>query len=285
MLVPLSLSMCEAQERYPGSDQIEKLGRSMAAQLAGKARGPVALAPFIDGESKPLPKAHWLERDFAVAIHGANPAFRLVERTESAPILREHRLQESGLINPSDMKRAGQLLGAQVVVNCAVVLLGETVQVNALAWDVATNEQLAGAAVALPYSAALAGQLGALRRAPRPEAHPLQQTQAAGIDYQLLACKRKGREVSCQVNLISRQGDLRVRLSRDSYIVDPHGRRYEAARLNTGRQIGWRLLLKDVPSQARIDFPGVPRDVDVLAELKLQGKSIGAVFRRIPLRR
>ena len=285
MLVPLSLSMCEAQERYPGSDQIEKLGRTMAAQLAAKARGPVALAPFIDDRSRPLSHAHWLERDFAVAIHRAQPPFRVVDRTESAPILREHRLQESGLVDPADARKAGKLLGAQVVVNCAVIRFGDTVQVSALAWDVDTNEQLAGAAVALPYSRELTGQTGSLRRAPAPEPHPLQQAEREGIEYQLLGCRRKRHEATCEMNLISRAGDRRVRLSRETYIMDRQGHRYGAARLNTGRQRGWRLLLRGVPLRAKIDFSGVPREVDSLALLRLEGQSLGAEFRRIPLGR
>lgn len=281
-LLPLCLWLSEPGEHYPGHRLVQGLGQRMAERLEAKAPGPIALAPAGDQNLEGNPLSELIGDDFVVAAKKARPGLSLIERQRLSLLLDEQKLDTSGLIDPSQLRRVSRVSGARALVHVVVVPLSEKILVRALAWDVETAEILEADDVAIPRSPDLLSLLPAEKRAPAERGRPIASQVASDIRFELLGCKRRGRVVTCTVDLVSPDRDQTVRLYRQgTYIADAFGGHYPALDLNTGKKIGWKLLLKGVPARFRVEFGGVPREVNRLKVLEVKGKNLTAEFRDV----
>lgn len=284
MVLLLFLRPGEALEPYPGHHLVQSLAQRMAGKLEVEARGPIAIAPSGDQDLKRNPLSDLIGDDFVVAVKQAKPKLPLIERQRLSLLLDERKLDTLGLIDPDEMRKLNRVSGARALVHIVVVPLTEKILVRALAWDVETAKILDADSVVIPRSPDLLSLLPAAKRTPSPRPAPLSSRTTTDIRYDLLGCKRKGRTVTCSLDLVSTARDQTIRLSRDTYITDEFGGRHEASNLNTGKKIGWKLLIKDVPARFRIDFSGVPSEVGHLKVFRLSGKEVDTEFRDIPVK-
>lgn len=82
---------------------------------------------------------------------GMNKGFKLIERALLEKVLEEQKLQLSGAISTSTVKRIGELSGADIVVSGTVnLLIGDEVEVNARAVAVETGEVLSAGRSRIP---------------------------------------------------------------------------------------------------------------------------------------
>lgn len=82
---------------------------------------------------------------------GMTRGFRLIERTLLEKVLEEQRLQLSGAISTSTVKKIGELSGADIVVSGTVnLLVGDEVEVNARALTVETGEVISAGRARIP---------------------------------------------------------------------------------------------------------------------------------------
>lgn len=282
LLLFLVPSTCKAVEPYPGQDEMEKLGRAMAEKLAALGGGPIAIAPMGNQNFERTPLGTFLEPDFLRSFKDSRPGLKVVSQSMYGKILQHHKFEETGLVSPEKLSRLGKFLSTRILVNVVVVPLSDSFLVRALASDTQTAEFLASADAVLPRSDALVSRLSAKeRRALQPRAKPQDAKPTAKILYELLECKRTARTVTCAMDLTSLKTDQRVRLSKDTYAIDSQGEHHRATRLNTGKQIGWKLLLKGIPAHVQIEFGNIPKEVELFRTLKLEGKELDAKFSQV----
>lgn len=282
ILLSLVPSNCKAAEPYPGQGELDKLGRAMAEKLAALGRGPIAIAPMGNQDLERTKLGTFLEPDFLRSFKESRPDLKVVSQSNFAAILRQHKLEETGLISPQKLSAAGKFLSTNILVQVVVEALPDHFLVRAVASDTQTAEFLASADALLPRSDVLLSRLTAKeRRALEPRVKPQEVKPTAKILYELLECRRKTRTVTCAIDLTSLKGDQRVRLYRDTYAIDSQGEHHRATFLNTGKHRGWKLLLKGIPARVQIEFGNIPQEVEVFRTLKLEGKELDAKFSRV----
>jgi len=146
-------------------------GDKPAAQTAGPAAKPKI--PAVAGAAKPLPPGGGVRTKLVVYDLDTNEqlrvvglilaealreellqlgVFTLVNRENIAKVMEEHKLQQSGLVDESQVLQLGKWLAAQQAVSGRISLLGESFVVQAKRIDLEKAETLKMASLQCPVS-------------------------------------------------------------------------------------------------------------------------------------
>ena len=148
----------ENLEIYPSDvDDIVKAVRARmdaSPELALRARNSViAVAPFDLASVTARSPANDVVEDVTTSL--VKSQFKVVERAQLKAVLKELRLQHSGLVDPDTAKRVGQLTGADLLLVGSVSDRGKLIVANVRVLETATANCLVAYRAEIPYGPGL----------------------------------------------------------------------------------------------------------------------------------
>ena len=271
--------------------EIDALSVAMAEKIASAGKTTVAVVDFTDLDGGVTELGRFLAEELSAAFAGAGGGFEIVDRTHLKSILREHKLAESGIIDPSTARQLGDIAGVDALVTGTLTPFGDSVRVAAKVLDVSTAKVVSAERVSIAKTQAitelLAGQVrqgaGPGRPAPPPPDSSLPEPSAdrqryvgGKFVYVLEGCRASGSTVVCRMT-VTNTGEDKELLIDDNYtrLFDNLGREYRPSQFQLGEKQSSsrvnvrKMMISGIPIAGSVTFQGIAPEATSVAVLQL----------------
>lgn len=247
--------------RLSGQD-MKPLSSSLARSIAASGRKTVAVVDFSDLQDNVTEIGKFLAEELSVNLVADAKGFEVIERTQFQVILKEHQLSNTGVIDPQNARKLGQIAGVDALVTGTITTLSDTVHLSAKLLDTKTAKMLGAATADLPRTKAIEELLQQSIAVTGPSESPSRDTdspkkitpsksapspvifsakdcvgQSVEFTFTPKTCRRQREGVLCSVELVNK-GEKGIRfyvLAADSSLVDQEGNQYKLEKLLVGQ--------------------------------------------------
>jgi TolB-like protein len=131
-------------------DGIHDLTAQIVPQVQKLGKKRVAVVDFaqLDGQVSDL--GRYLAEELSTGLVLADPSLHVVDRQHLARIIAEQKLSVSGVTEPGNAQRLGQLAGAEVLVTGSIIGLDDRVRITAKLLSAATAQIVGAAQTTVP---------------------------------------------------------------------------------------------------------------------------------------
>jgi TolB-like protein len=289
----------------------KELAEQIAASAAKQQKHKIAVIPFRELDGRTTILGTFLAEELVTDLFMTGD-LDIVERSMLDKVMAELKLGQSGAIDPETAKQVGKIVGVDAIVSGSITDLQSYVGVNCRLIDTETGRIFGAAQTKIVKDADLQKIIGASMptaaapapppaAAPAKKTEPLQQRTVDGIQFEVVGCRDKAGNVTCNLMLTNQsQEDKHITVSlsngdNSSILIDDQSSEYRA----TGGSLGiknaenqWGLdttLVAEVPLKASVRFSGVPESVSGIRLLRVRcdiGYNTRMIdFKDIPLTR
>lgn len=262
----------------------------------------VAVVDFTDLRGRPTELGRFLAEKLSGELANGKTDVRVIDRLNLAALLKEHKLQASGLTDPDALHTVARIAGVEALITGRMTPLGDRVQVTLLAIQTEKARILASDDVEIPRTPtiadlerrALGGPLPSACDAPELvlEGPPGQSVEKQDLQFVIHGCRWAEGSVECGVAVRNLSDERNLLLSGKSRLVFGEGTQATASRVFLNGE--WATgalsrvgspLLPGVRSTLGAVFEGVPESVETLRLLVLDFYGFEVRFSDIPLER
>ncbi len=133
--------------------------RDLATQLAQKitksGKKTVAVVDFTDLQGTVTELGRFLAEELSVCLSQQASGFQVIDRTYLKTILREHKLDASGLIDPATASKLGEITGVQALITGTITPLGDNVSLSVKVLNATTEAIIAATITKIPRTEAI----------------------------------------------------------------------------------------------------------------------------------
>ena len=119
----------------------------------------VAVVDFTDLAGNQLVLGRAVAEEISLVLGRLGKPLVVIDRSNLAALLREHKLTSSGLVDPATAKEFGRISGVDVLITGSLQLLNEVIFVRVKAIDVRTAAVVASSSTSLGRSSALDNEM------------------------------------------------------------------------------------------------------------------------------
>ena len=288
--------------------ELRRLSGEMAQKISAAQKSTLAVVDFTDLQGDVTALGRFLAEEFSVALAGAGQGFRVIDRTHLTIILREHKLAESGVIDPSTARQLGKIAGVQALITGSLTPFGDSVRIAVKILDTESAALVGSASGNIARTGAIDELLKVIGDpngggAPTPSSSdPVVTPPASAIQAQqtiesneftfaLRGCRVAGGKVTCDLIITNQSADRKLYFYGSSRIFDEYGNEYPAVDAKLGNEkesLGWSIsnnLVAGIPTKAEISFSQVGGDSQLLTMFELVCNQFNVQFRNVPLAR
>ena len=288
--------------------ELDKLSSDMAGSITAAKKTTLAVVDFTDLEGNVTALGRFLAEEFSVALASAGHGFRVVDRIHLTTILREHKLSESGLIDPATARQLGKNTGVEALITGSLTPFGDSVRIAVKILDTQTATIIGAVrghisrteAISNLMSAGVAGTRGSPAASPSgplatPPASSIKARQTIESDdfiFALRGCGIANDKVVCDLIVTNQGQDRTLRFYPQSRIFDEFGTEYPpvGAKLGNSKStlssssVG-NILISGIPTRAEISFAKIADTSRILAVMEINCSSFKVQFRNVPVAR
>ena len=277
MAASLMLSGVAGAQGY--ETEIGNLSAKMAQKIVNSGKSKIAVVDFTDLKGNVTELGRFLAEEFSVALLESSQGFEVVDRTHLQSILKEHKLSETGLIDPQTARKLGQFAGVDALVTGSITPLGESVRLAVKVLDVESAKVISATSGNIPATDAIKTlmktgvQTISSGGTTTPSTPPSESVSANGFTFSNPICKRAGTTVTCNL-LITSSGEDRILTAyasscgRTTKSIDNLGNEYIAKKIQIGERSEdcsfENRFPADIPIKVWFRFDGVEQDAALL---------------------
>jgi len=128
----IALSLCSTFGAETLDSQMSTLAQTLAAKIKDSGKKKVTVLDFTDMEGKKVSQlGRYIAEQLTVNLDSSKKEFTIVDRANLKRILDEHKLTVSGLVDPENAKKLGQISGVDALILGTVADLPNSVKVFA----------------------------------------------------------------------------------------------------------------------------------------------------------
>lgn len=271
-------------------DQVEELARQIAAEAEGKQS--IAVVDFTDLQGNVFELGRFLAEELSVALAKSDQNFELVDRTHLASIIREHKLSQTGLIDPQTAREVGKIVGVEALVTGTLTQIGENVRVVVKLLDTESARVIGSGATMIPMTGAIETLAQKeISNGPTTADHSGRQQQeagdgsseeqaqkftakVAGIEFGFEECtlSRYTSRLTCSL-LLTVDEEMELTINSRSKVFDSSGGKYYYAKVYLGRQASSEKITSDLrpgmPTRLEFQFRDLPKSLTEIPTLEL----------------
>jgi TolB-like protein len=135
--------------------QFQDLSAQLAQKISKSGKKSVAVVDFTDLQGNVTELGRYLAEELSVSLAQQANGFTVIDRTYLKAILRENKLDASGLIDPATATKLGQIAGVQGLITGTIVPLGDNVSLSIKVLDATTEAILAATITQIPRTEAI----------------------------------------------------------------------------------------------------------------------------------
>ena len=285
MAASLMLSGVAGAQGY--ETEIGNLSAKMAQKIVNSGKSKIAVVDFTDLKGNVTELGRFLAEEFSVALLESSQGFEVVDRTHLQSILKEHKLSETGLIDPQTARKLGQFAGVDALVTGSITPLGESVRLAVKVLDVESAKVISATSGNIPATDAIKTlmktgvQTKSSGGTTTPSTPPSESVSANGFTFSNPICKRAGTTVTCTLLITSNGEDRDLQVcadgsfagpcgeSGDTKAIDDLGNEYIASRVQIGERYANNGLKNtfpvDIATKLWFRFDGVLSEATALS--------------------
>ena len=135
LLLPFSI----ASANQPTVDeQLASISKELIGQLQGRALRRMAVSEFVSLNGEHTSLTRYLTDKLTTQLVARSSALEIIDRSQISTVLSEQKLSESGLLDPTTVRKIGKLAGVDVVLVGVITVLQDFIDINMKALDVET---------------------------------------------------------------------------------------------------------------------------------------------------
>jgi len=291
--------------------EIHDISDKLSAGLLASGKKNVAVVDFTDLQGCVTELGRFMAEEFSASLAEEGKGFEVVDRTNLNVILKENHLAERGVIDPSAVRKIGQIAGVDALISGTLTPLGDTVHVVVKVLDstdarviVATRGDIARTkgmdellAKGVTNCAGLATSLGnqgpsqtSAGMAPAQSPGEVSSLQWGDMVITIDTCRHSSDQIRCLGTIVNK-GKEREYTSIDgnSSIIDNFGNQSSGFRqINIGSGSDFAYLDPDLPLRFSIQSSGFADDatsVSISISVRVDNNYVTHVLRHIPLQK
>ena len=109
--------------------EISALSASIGQRIESLGKKKIAVVDFTDLQGNVTELGRFLAEELSVSLTVNFPNLEVIDRTHLKTLLQEHALSVSGLMDPSNVQKLGQISGVEAIVTGSVTPFGDNVRV------------------------------------------------------------------------------------------------------------------------------------------------------------
>ena len=276
----LAPDVTRAQETL--SKQLDDLNRQIATKVTAKNKTTIAVVEFADLDGNVTNFGRFLSEELITRLYETEK-FKVIERQLLNQVIKEQKLQLTGIVDPGSAKQLGRVLGVDAIVSGSISDLTKTVRVNARLISTETGEIFAVAATEFVKDQTVTDLMGARdQKTNSPagntssSAKPAKQTVKSNLyTFDLDVCRLSGNTVICDLTITNNDKDRMFsydNLVNGAGIIDDLGGTYGATTIRLANRNGFddAVIAANVPTKSRITFDNVSSEATKIVSLKMQ---------------
>ena len=112
------------------NEGLESLTKDIIFSLTKNKKRKIAVIPFSNLNNRVTPFGKYVSEELTTRLFKTDK-FQVIERNLLGKIMKEHKLNDSGLIDENSAKEIGKILGVDAITSGTVSDLGENIKINA----------------------------------------------------------------------------------------------------------------------------------------------------------
>lgn len=275
---------------------INTMASDLAKALATGKPKRVAVVDFTDLNSAVTLLGKHFAQEFEIGLATSPYKVDLVNRSRLQQIIKEQKLNTTGLIDPDTARQLGKFAGVEVLIVGTVTPLDETVRLDVEAIDTEDARVLAATSrnilktrdiriligegrPPLPLNGEVGGPVAPFTPAQTPP-QPTQVFESHDIRFVLNSCLRSSTSIVCKLTISNQSDDRNISIhagtcnNPPSRMIDGNGREFTANQVILGSKhdqwcIAEGTLVSGVPTQTEVRFDNIPSSVTSISLLDL----------------
>jgi TolB-like protein len=279
----------------------------MAENIAKAGKKSVAVVDFTDLQGNVTELGRFLAEEFSVALASSGKGFELVDRTHLKTIIKEHKLVDTGIIDPTTAKKLGQVAGVDALITGTITPLDNNIRILVKILDTTTAKVIGASKGNIVKTRAIEELLvKGIETVPAlsstttntpmtslPKVLAKAEIRRYSYDFSLEAreCKIIGQRINCTIAVINNSpkiSDFRLYPRSESLLIDDFGNQYQpiqAGFLKQDRFTDSEDIPPGIPMNFYLQYGNVAtttKYVTVVVQIQGVGK---AILRNISLSR
>lgn len=111
--------------------EVDAISRSVGERVGSLGKKKIAVVDFTDLQGNVTELGRFLAEELSVSITMNFPNLEVIDRTHLKTLLQEHALSISGLTDPSNVQKLGQIAGTEAIITGTVTPFGDNVRLTA----------------------------------------------------------------------------------------------------------------------------------------------------------
>lgn len=270
--------------------EIDRLSAQMSQDILAAGKHTIAVVDYTDLQGNVTELGRFLAEEFSVALAGAGKDFEVVDRTHLRVLLQENKLSSKGLLDPSTVKKLGQIAGVEAIITGTLTPFGDTVRIAVKILDARTAKIVGSVRGSIAKTEAIIELLEAgistagdtvSDRKPKPS-REVQSSQPAltreEFTFSFEKCVASGTTVICSLTVTNDGEDRKLYVyGNGSYgitrLYDNLGNEYAATQAKLGSSQGdgevEKTMIRGIPIDVIFTFQGVSREASSVAVLEV----------------
>ena len=290
-------------------EQVKSLSATLAKNIMHSDKKSIAVVDFSDLQGRVTDLGRFLAEELSVNLVSAGKGFQVVERTRLKTILEEHKLAQTGLIDPETAKKLGQIAGVDAIITGTVTPLMDVIRVSVKVLAVDTARIIAAASGDIPKTKAIQmaffsveeksvpvsgtkTETVSVKEPPAQDKKYIDTNSVNGFDLILWQCYRKGSDIELLFNIWNNKQQRTVTLQGRAHVIfDEYGNEYKSSLIRIADKESdsfgvSKEIIVDTPIPMTILFKGISERVTKIKLLRIDTDSnaFGILeFRDIPV--
>ncbi len=111
-------------------NEINKMSLSITEQVDKLGKKRIAVVDFTDLQGNVTELGRFLAEEIAVATMNKSPSFSTIDRTHLKAIMKEHKLSETGIIDPDTARKIGKIAGVDGLITGTLTPFGDSIRIT-----------------------------------------------------------------------------------------------------------------------------------------------------------
>lgn len=280
-----------------GIDQgLLEISRQITESIPSNSKTTIAVMDFNDLQGNVTLLGRYIGEELITRLFQSKQV-EVIERSLLDKAIQELKFNTSDLVDASNAKQLGRVVGADAIVVGTLTDLGQSLKINARVIMVESGKVIGAASVQIVQDTnmermqkkVLAGVLGQSRIVTtRPEEEIresilLKKVEVKKFTIELKECKLSGDSIACDLVIINNGADDKLELLREgTRIFDESGAEYSVNNFQLGNRSSsnhrhggtiWGIsnsLISGIPAIIRLEFKDVPKQISKITLLEMQ---------------
>ncbi|MGH1485704.1 MAG: FlgO family outer membrane protein [Cellvibrionaceae bacterium] len=269
--------------------EIDNVSFTMAERISKQGKKRIAVVDFTDLKGNVTELGRFLAEEIAVSIMGRNPSFSTIDRTHLKSIMKEHKLSETGVIDPDTARKIGKIAGVDGLVTGTLTPFGDSIRITLKVLDTQSAEIIDAQRTNIAKTTAIEELLAVeltpannnTAQPPKPKrkkttlATVAEKKAGNGLTVKLKKCTRAGNNTKCNFIIVSEKDNFTNYLYKKSRVIDNEGNEFAAKILTLGdistnrHNYISKVFPKGIPMKASVEFTGLTEESEYLALLEV----------------